>query len=273
MNPLKIFDWLNTCRARWRWPLKLLLLCLLVLWVDLLPAQIHRYMNPNGLVDPSSELQPLVDEFEMERQPDWTRQELMNHIEAFVYRKITYARDWNIWGNIDYFPTVREAVKKGREDCDGRAIVAASMLQRYGFDAELMGNFDHIWVKTDIGETMSPGDHVFVQFTDEGRKLNWSALWDAPNDFCHGVAIFPLWRELIIVLGFWLLMISRRLNLKYALGGLALLVIGLLLVRDGGLDDPERLKNWSGMAVFLSAVFVIALGSHRPKKQSAENLD
>jgi hypothetical protein len=268
-----ILRWLNHRQKLFRWALKALFLVILVLLVlfprvDRLPETVRRYLNPNDLVNPQSPaLAPLIDEFEKERQPDWTRTELMNHIESFVYRKIPYARDWNLWANIDYIPTVEEAIKKGKEDCDGRAVVAASMLRRYGFEAVIVGNFEHIWVKTEIGETMGPAENKLVEYTAEGkRKFNWSTVWDMPDEFCYSISVFPLWRELIILVGVWLLLIGRGLSFRETLIWLGMLMAGLLLIRDGG-KDSESLKNWAGILIILFSAVSLVVRSYRADKR------
>jgi len=275
-----ILRWLNSRRSFWRWSLKALLLCLLILLVlypriDLLPKTIHRYLDPNSLINPNSAaLGPMINEFETERQPDWTKTELMNHIESFVYHKIPYAYDWNLWVNVDYRPTVEETIKKGKEDCDGRAIVAASMLQRYGFDATLVGNFQHIWVKTNIGETMGPEKNTLVQYTAEGgRKFNWSGLRDLPDEFCYDVSVFPLWRELIITLGAWLLLVGRNVRLRQAFVWLALAAVGLLLVREGGnnSDNPDHIKIWGGLLIILLSIVALVVQSHQAARRSTSS--
>ena len=256
-----MFQWLNPQRRLIRWPLKTAFLLVLVLIVmfprlDLLPRTIDRWADTNALVDPDSPaLEPLVEEFELARNPDWTRKELMNHIEAFVYYKIPYARDWNIWLNVDYIPTVEEAIEKGREDCDGRAVVAASMLRRYGFDAILVGNFDHMWVKTEIGETLGPSGTALISHTDNGDKIDWGAIWDLPDDFAEGMSIFPLWREIIIAVGIWLILAGPKVHRRYLLLWLLPAILGLIILRDGGRsDDPENLKTWAGSLLMLGTV-------------------
>lgn len=273
-SPVDGLRWIDTRRTFYRWSLKILFLLTLVLLVlfprvDLVPKTVQRYMDPNDLVNPnSSALDPVIDEFENERQPEWTRNELMNHIEGFVYRKIVYARDWNVWINAEYLPTVEEVIEKGKGDCGARAVLAASMLRAYDFDAILVGNFEHIWVKTDIGETMSPGDKTLVEYTDEGRRFDWSTLWDIPNEFCYSVSVFPLWRELIIVLGAWLLLIGRGVRFRYNFLWLLLLLLGLLLVRDGGNGgNPETVKNWAGLLTFSFAVVALVIQSNRAAKR------
>ncbi|MDD5093191.1 MAG: hypothetical protein PHV74_02280 [Dehalococcoidia bacterium] len=267
-------QWFDRRRNVWKWAIKVLLLLLLVLLVlfprvDRLPVTIHRYFNPNSLVDPQSPaLDPLIDEFEKYRQPDWSKTELMNYIEAFVYYKIPYAYDWNTWANADYLPTVEEVIKKGKEDCDGRAVLAASMLRRYGFDATLAGNFQHIWVKTEVGETMGPGERSFMEYTEEGRRFNWDALRDMPNEYSFNISVFPLWRELIIAIGAWLILKGRHLSFSEGLIWLGLAVVGLLLIRGGGYDS-ESFKNWLGSLILVFAVIALVVRSYQTNKRES----
>ncbi len=223
-----------------RWPFKITVFaigCILVLFprVDRLPATLQRHSNPNILIEPDSRvLDPLVAEFDADADPEWTPEERLRKIEAFVYEKIEYEWDWNLWGNADYFPTLEEAVGLGKEDCDGRAVVAASMLQRYGYEATLVSDFKHVWVATDRGEAMGPGDAQAVTFTEGGPQIDWTVLWTLPKAFAMGIAVFPLYRELMIAGLLWVLLYGPRSHVRRHIECGVLIAAGLLVMHYSG---------------------------------------
>jgi len=257
---MRLLGILNPQRFWLRWPLKWLILgvvslCVLFPRLDRLPTSLSRYLDPNSLIDSESPvLQPWLEEFQAERKPAWNDKRTIRKLKEFVYGKIKYEWDWNLWGNADYFPTVKEAVELGKEDCDGRAIVAASMLQKLGYKAHLATDFSHMWVVTDHGETMNPGKRKSIEYSDKGPKYNWSAIRDLPKHISLGISVFPLKRELIIVLVVWLMMMGRHARFRHCLIWLTLLIIGLMLIREGGRPrNSDLTKDVIGFALWALA--------------------
>jgi len=257
------------------WPLKAILLLLFAVVVcfprlDLLVVSLKRYANPNALINPESEaLIPWIEEFEKERDLNWKRPVLAKNVERFVYKKLPYEWDWNLWANADYFPTVEEAVAKGKEDCDGRAIVAASMLEHYGIKATLVSDLIHVWLKTDAGEVMGARkSHATL-----GKKD--ASVFAMARQFIRAlgfsISIFPLSRELLI-LGFasWLLL-PTGFRWEAAVPFLLLTVIGLMLLREGGQHsrNPDLVKNSIGALVLLGGLLGVFLQRKIGAKSSA----
>lgn len=68
-------------------------------------------------------------------------------IEAAVLGRIVpYGVPWEVYAVPWYFPTPAEVLQAGRGDCQGRAVVLASLLQAKGIPFTLSASFDHIWV-------------------------------------------------------------------------------------------------------------------------------
>src|SRR5262245_57410205 len=204
---MNLIGWINDRPAALRWLLKITagaVLTIVVLFprLDRVPVWISRHMDPEALVrQDAPELRPLIEEFDGRRASDWDDARMLKEIQDFVHSKVRYEWDWNLWGNADYFPTVAEALQRGQEDCDGRAIVAASLLRHYGYDAHLAGDITHLWVVTDRGATMGPNPIAGVKFTDQGRQINWAVVQTLPKAISFGIAVFPLGRELILAAG------------------------------------------------------------------------
>ena len=245
-------------RLRWyaRLPVKWAVLGLTLLIVCFpYPSRLFRHLqhwrDPNALIEPDAPaLEPLVTELRRRLTPDLPPAQTLRQVQRFVYEKIPYEWDWNTWGTADYLPTVAEVLEMGKEDCDGRAVVAASLLRRLGFEAELVTDFAHLWVKTDQGETMGPGRQKAIIATEEGLRLQASALAELPRAVSYGIAVFPLGRELIVLLVMWLLLLRSHGGVACSLGGLTLLLAGLLLLRAGGAGYGRSTlwMQWSGLA-------------------------
>jgi hypothetical protein len=192
------------------------------------------------LTDPQAPgLQPVraeLQDFALEKHLDLTSPpSLIRAVEAFVYHRVPYAWDWDNWGVADYLPSVAEVVAKGREDCDGRAVLAAALIRSFGVPAKLAADPRHVWVSTPAGDVMHPlGKPVFQQ-GPHGVQIHWRALLD-PTPLAYGIAVFPLVRELIILLAAWGLLLSPRMSRLTAGVLLLLLVESLMMIRLAGSD-------------------------------------
>ena len=116
---------------------------------------------------------------------------------------------------------------------------------------------------------MSPGKTTGIEFTAEGMKFNWGIVLDLPKTLAMGVAVFPLYREAILVLTGWLLMVGRGVRVRDTLLWLALLVIGLLLIREGGRPrHPNIWKDWLGFATWALALVAMVIQARRVDRAS-----
>ncbi len=187
---------------------------------------------------------------ELPRLPAWQAERL---IERFTYDKVKYAWDWDVWGCADYMPSVAEMFAKAKsnpdgeinEDCDGRAVMAASLMRRFGYQADLVCDMRHVWVVTREGEWMGPGRRKTIVATPQGQKVDYaSAASNLLVGWSYGVQVFPLVRELILwATAFVLLLRKGRPWRKSALGGL-LLLQGLLFMRTGHMDPLHGAAAW-----------------------------
>ncbi len=231
---------LNNLRWYFRVPVKWFVLTLTVVVVcfpypSVLVRHLRHWRNPNALIEPHAEaLEPLVDELRPQMTSRLAPPQALQAVERFVYEKIKYEWDWNNWGTADYLPTVTEAVEKGKEDCDGRAVVAASLLKRFGFRAKIVTDFTHMWVQTEYGDTMSPGKRKAIVADEDGLRIRPGALSQLLKGLGYGIAVFPLKRELIVLAVLWLLLLRHRGGPWCNLVALALLASGLVLLRIGG---------------------------------------
>ncbi len=255
---------LNALKSRWRVPIKCALLAMTVLMVCFpnprrLIRHLQHYRNPSALIEPNAKsIEPWVQELAPKLSDDIEPREALKRVERFVYDKVPYEWDWNTWGTADYLPTVGEVVAMGKEDCDGRAVVAASLLRRFGFKAELVNDFAHVWVRTEHGDTMSPGKKPVAITTDDGVVIDWSALTQLPRAAAYGVAVFPLGRELMILVVAWLLLLPMHGKATFSMTGLTLLIGGLILLRTGSDDyrHPSSLAQIAALVLLVSGAVI-----------------
>jgi len=174
-------------------------------------------------------------------------------IERFTYDKVKYAWDWDTWGCADYMPTVAEMFEYAKtrsdgvihEDCDGRAVMAASLMRRFGYDAELVTDIRHVWVKTREAEWMGPGRKKSIVATPQGPKVDYATvLSNSLVGLSYGVQVFPMVRELILWATAVVLMVRSGRSWRKTAVGAALLLQGLLFMRTGHMDPLHGAAAW-----------------------------
>jgi hypothetical protein len=239
----------------------------------LIPRHIQHLHQLESLPDPNEpSLEPVKARFDQYLEARGVQtadpQVLLAEVNAFVRREITYSWDWDTWGVAEYLPTLAEVIASGREDCDGRAVLAAALLRSKGIAAELVADTRHMWVRTPVGETMDPLGPPILR-SEAGRfSVRWSGLIDlGPPAF--GISVFPLGRELIILLTFWLLLLPPRVDRRSALLSLGLLVQGLLIVRMAGADPVHPRTAWIilglvSLGLPVAGLWLIRLRYRRP---------
>lgn len=209
--------------------------------------------------------------------PSLPPRQVQKKVEAFVYEKVKYAWDWDTWGVADYIPTVDEIFASAtdgllREDCDGRAVIAASLMRRLGYDSRIVTDLRHVWVTTPQGEWMGPGRAKTVVSTPRGNKfMLGTAVQNAVVSLSFGIGVFPLWRELLILLTAYVLSIHRRMARGSAVLGGLLLLQGLLFMRCGVLAPKgapgfaASWPAWVGLVHWAAAFFILGRAARRAR--------
>ncbi len=243
---------------------------------DRLVISIARLCDLNSTLDPrAAELDPLEFRVRAVLTPGATAQDTLAAVQHVVYEALPYAWDWDTWGVMEYLPSVREALRTGREDCDGRAVVAASLLRRLGHDAILVSDFLHVWVQTPEGETMSPrAGPKTLRGGESGTQIGAGALQNLARGTAFGVAVFPATRVALILAALILLTLRPGLPAWRGGCGAALLIAALLLLRatgEGVAHDTARVA-WIGVgAGTMSACvgwLILALPVGRSRRDS-----
>lgn len=263
-----------------RWAVKgvavaLTLLLIAYPYPHLLARNVQRWRNPNTLIEPDNpRLQPMLTELQARLAPSLPPQKALRVVEKFVYEKVPYEWDWDTWGVADYIPTVDEVLDKGGEDCDGRAVIAASLHRALGHKADLVSDFAHVWVKTDRGETMGPRKSKSLVASDKGgTRIAWRTLLNVPRAVGYGIGCFPLLRELILVLVIWLALLRPGVRPAYAWLGGWLLVEGLLKLRVGGRHAVDAFNTWQliGLAEIAVAVAIVYWAGRRARSRTVSS--
>lgn len=289
--------WRGRSRAWLRVPCKLLIFGVVTLFVLFPnPAQLARHLsrvaNLNAMITPDA---PALDGLERDvrgriqhmdaqrngyltsrrpdglpppltHSPDFSPLDAQRVVEAVVLERVGYEWDWNQWGCADYMPTVDElfdaAAARGetpREDCDGRAVVAASLMRRLGYDARLVTDLRHVWVVTPQGQWMGPGGATTLASDESGTRFNAGTLLaNIPISLSYGIAVFPMGRELIILVTAFVLMLRKHTSRRWAALGLLLLLQGLLFMRLGFFAPQAVSREASAWPAWIGAIHLFA---------------
>lgn len=211
--------------------------------------------------------------------------EVQREAERFIYEKVRYEWDWNTWGSADYMPTVAEMFEQARsrpdgslrEDCDGRAVMAASLMRRLGYESSIKTDLRHVWVETPEGKWMGPGRTPSVRSTPSGNKTDWLAtISNVPVSLSYGIAVFPLWRELIIAATAYVLLLHRGMGWKSAVCGGVLILAGLVVMRFGYLSPQTVARNvsawpaWTGLSAATAGLGVLTVSGYGARKRAHE---
>jgi len=197
--------WLANLPRHWRWSAKALLF-LMTLGAVLYPHPVYLTRQLRHLSDTEALIQPHLPFIaELNQQIDATLPagappgQVFRAVERFVYQAVPYAYDWEVWSNVDYWPTAAEVWEKRREDCDGRAVLCASLLRARGFEhVRIVGNIHHVWVEAEGKGLM--GAEKDQNFRREGGRLvvtppRAETLLKGLSHVIH----FPAWRLGVLV--------------------------------------------------------------------------
>lgn len=201
-------------------------------------------------------------------------------VERFVLDTVQYEWDWNLWGASDYLPTIAEIFAKARatpggrlrEDCDGRALLAAALLRRLGHPAELVTDFGHVWVRTRADgkplDLMGPGRSASVVASTTGVRVTvgWQALRNISVAAAYGLAVFPWLREFVVYVTLMALLAHPRMSRRAAATGAALAFAGWHLMR-APIDyyAPALGHFWLGVVYVLAGCGVQMLAARRAR--------
>lgn len=216
---------------------------LLVLFprVDLLFRHAQRWRDMESLIQPElPEIRQMNLEIDALLPPAPTPELEIKTVENYVLNRIRYVHDWDQWGNTDYWPDAAEVCASGAEDCDGRAVLAVSILRSRGFpSAALAASLNHMWAVTvpvkgsARGEPrglMGPDAQTTLQRTTDGKTEISLPGWNMIREMISGVQRFPAVRVCLILAA--ALLTLHPLRSRFFWPGLTSLFCAFVLVLD-----------------------------------------
>lgn len=219
--------------------------------------QVDHTLEPERLIQTNFQALPCINaQIDRYVRSDGGRRSEARLVAKFVLKKIKYISDYENWGNLDYWPTAEEVWQKRQEDCDGRAILAASILRSRGFhSAALAVGLDHMWVIVDENETnpskpahlvalLSPNPDFSMELNRKSKFEDFLCLARAflhPTAFrdtsTHLFADIPSLRKAILIVAFLLLCC---LPSQHRTGVLAVVALGLVSANFLVYWDPDK---------------------------------
>jgi hypothetical protein len=196
--------------------------------------QLRAYVHAESLIQPAfAGMEQINQEIDGHLTPDSTREHEFRVIQRYIYEQIPYVYDWENWGNIDFWPTAEQVWERKQEDCDGRAILAVSILRARGFkSAALVGSIRHIWVEVDQDELMGPDRERTLSRVDGRTQINLPSAELLLGSIALYIADFSTIRNLILLGILMLLSYHPCKNLTGFLGFSTTGLVGFILLKD-----------------------------------------
>jgi len=128
-----------------------------LLFLLILSSQVHyheRETNPNLLIRPDSIGVSLISQ-EIEEKD----------LDDFIFLRMETVTE--VYNN---YPSPMEILSSMRDDCDGQAILAASILEKMGYKPKVVFGIGHAWVEYEGGDILSPLGGYYIKFNSKGIK-------------------------------------------------------------------------------------------------------
>ncbi|MCK4637708.1 MAG: hypothetical protein KAT49_07505 [Methanomicrobia archaeon] len=120
----------------------------------------------------------------------------------YIQSQVGYKTDIGNYHSIDHFATSSEIIQRGADDCDGQAILIASLLRYRGYDAYVVVGYSHVWVDVHL-------DDRVISINNPERSDVWYCKFDERN---VQWSILPFF---ILFMGFFMLFYSLLSVLYY----------------------------------------------------------
>ncbi|MBN1465745.1 hypothetical protein JXA02_08300 [candidate division KSB1 bacterium] len=235
--------------------------------------QVQAYLNTETLFDTNFELDVINAEIDSLLPANHTTLDEYKAVVQFVYQHIPYQFDWDNWGNSEYWPSASETWRRGREDCDGRAILAVAIFRSRGYkDANIVGSMKHLWIKVGDQELMGP-DRETIMVMDQGqKKMRMPPFIYMVEAMALQLSYYPIFRMLLITLIALILLYHPATDVQRLLGLAVVAIIGFVLIVDwaDAVAFYEEMKLTVGLAaggLLLLMAFILALWPGRPLRK------
>ncbi|MCE9582590.1 MAG: hypothetical protein K8T20_08870 [Planctomycetes bacterium] len=225
--------------------------------------EIRMLRDPNALIAPGdSAVAKLSAEVDANMPKGLDRPKQIAWIEGFIENRIVYTNDWDQWLNVDYWPTPTETMATGHEDCDGIAVVAASLLKHRGFSPRIQASYEHVWLEVEGEKILHPDketDFDGEHWSLPGLKilLPWAR---------YSLSAFPLWRWGTLVA--WAILVLRWPNRPRAVLEFAAIFIALAFASLAARQMPDALFAVVLLAALALTVWTVFRRSRPPAAPS-----
>ncbi|PWI47927.1 hypothetical protein CEE45_09130 [Candidatus Heimdallarchaeota archaeon B3_Heim] len=127
-------------------------------------------------------------------------------VGRFTIQEIEYGEDITNYLSWDYRPSLSEVLNRGSDDCDGRAIVACSLLTFRGYDSYVVIGKWHAWVEVHLeeGRTITILDEGlqdispwYTKYNTEKIDFQWLTFLDL---VLHNFLLILLFEKIIIII-------------------------------------------------------------------------
>lgn len=155
-------------------------------------------------------------------------------IESFTLNYVQYRTSWALYDSPWYYPTLKQVIADRAGDCEGRALLFASILQAKGMPYTMRYSMDHVWVDYPgkDGQGIEDPSTSFVSTSGKGwlGRLPHIALWSTIKvRVGYHWTPMPVGRKTLFLLGlFGIPLVFERRGLKR----LALKLIPRRLLRN-----------------------------------------
>lgn len=236
---LLFWQWLAARPVVFRLAFKVLFFSLIFLFVTfpnpvLSLKQFSAYRNIEALFVTNFPEMPTINaRIDSLLPPDYTFQQEYHAIVRFVYENIHYQYDWDNWLNSEFWPTADEVWRRGREDCDGRAILAVAIFRSRGYsDATVVGGLTHLWITVGGQELMGAQKEKTMVMQDGRKKMRVPPLTSILEAAAVQLDSYPIFRLVVILLFLLLLAYHPAKNVTLLLALCLSAVIGFVLLLD-----------------------------------------
>ncbi len=133
-------------------------------------------------------------------------------IEEYVYARLPYRFDWQVYNMPWYFPSLEEALAGNSGDCKARFILFASLLEELNIPYRRNISLTHIWIDYEGKAESALENRMESMFvTDESGNLHFSLprpdLDRATRSFRRGFwEVMPPGRKYLLLTGFPLIL-------------------------------------------------------------------
>jgi len=131
-----------------------------------------------------------------------------NEIEVFVYNRVPYQFDWEVYNMPWYFPTLDEILQNESGDCKSRYLLFASLMEELNIPYQKNISLTHIWVGYE-GKKESNLENVRESFitVDQYGQVRLSLprpdIKRSGQSFYRGFwEVMPLDKKILLLTGF-----------------------------------------------------------------------